>query len=238
MKCKNAREALVLDLYGELSMEDQKRLEDHLRTCRTCAAERTETLRFAAFLEAHPPVPVPEPNRDRVWRGVEAALTGRPAPARRRISFGRQWSFAGAALVLVLVAGIFIGRSVFPPAGGPVAAAGPASAGAGMKPVLAGHLEDLKPLLLEFANASSEPGSDRKILVEESIVRALLLQNNLLRKALLSSNPEAADLLDDCDLILKEIINRNRPTSAAPADIQDLIRKRGVMFKLEILKKS
>jgi len=237
MKCKHAREAVVLDLYGELSTEDKERLEAHLRTCRTCAAERNETLRLAAFLEAHPPVPVPEPNRDRVWRGVEAALTGRPAPARRRLSFNRQWSFAGAALVLVLVVGIFIGRSVFPPAGGPVAAAG-ASLGPAMKPVLAGHLEDLKPLLLEFANASSDPGSNRKILVEESIVRALLLQNNLLRKALLKSNPEAAELLDDCDLILKEIINRNRPTSATPADIQDLIRKRGVMFKLEILKKS
>jgi hypothetical protein len=238
MKCKHAREAVVLDLYAELPTKDKERLEAHLRTCRTCTAERDETLRLAAFLEAHPPVPVPEPNRDRVWRGVEAALTGRPVPARRRVSFGRQWSFAGAALVLVLVAGIFIGRSVFPPAGEPVAAAGLDFAGATMKPVLTGHLEDLKPLLLEFANAAAGTDPDRRILVEESIVRALLLQNTLLRKALLKSNPEAAELLDDCDLILREIINRNRPTSASPADIRDLIRKRGVLFKLEILKKS
>jgi hypothetical protein len=238
MKCKHAREAVVLDLYGELPAEDKERLEAHLRTCRTCAAERDETLRLAAFLEAHPPVPVPEPNRDRVWRGVEAALTSRPAPARRRFSFSRQWSFAGAVLILVLVVGIFIGRTVFSPAGEPMAAAGPVSAGAAMKPVLAGHLEDMKPLLLEFANAAAGTDPDRRILVNEAIVRALLLQNNLLRKALLKSNPDAADLLDDCDLILKEIINRDRPTSASPADIQDLIRKRGVMFKLEILKKS
>jgi len=119
-----------------------------------------------------------------------------------------------------------------------MAAAGPTFTGGEMKPILAGHIEDLKPLFLEFANAAAGTDSDRRILVEESIVRALLLQNTLLRKALLKSNPEAAELLDDCDLILKEIMNRNRPTSASPADIQDLIRKRGVMFKLEIFKKS
>ena len=238
MKCKHAREDIVLDLYGELPTEDKKRLETHLRTCRTCAAERDETCRFAALLEAHPPVPVPEPNRDRVWRGVETALTSRPVPAQRKFSFSRQWSFTGAVLVLVLVVGIFIGRSVFPPAGKPMAAAGPAFAGGAMKPILAGHLEDLKPLFLEFANAAAGTDSDRRILVDEAIVRALLLQNNLLRKALLKSNPDAAEFLDDCDLILKEIINRNQPTAAAPAAIRGLIRQRDVLFKLDILKKS
>lgn len=113
MKCNDARKAIVLDLYGELSTAEKTRLDIHLRACEICAAEREETFR----------------------------------------------------------------------------------------------------------------------------VLALLLQNVLLQKALSKKDPASADLLDNIDLILKEIINRDRPTAASPASIRDLIRQRDVLFKLEILKK-
>jgi len=107
-----------------------------------------------------------------------------------------------------------------------------------LKPVLAGHLEDLKPLLLDYANYSPNADSGRTIAVDEDFLRVLIFQNVLLRKALAKSDPAAADLLDDCDLILKEIINRDRPTAASPDAIRGLIRDRDVLFKLEIIKKT
>jgi len=241
MKCKHARQALVLDYYGELSTVEKTELESHLRTCRTCAAEREEDLRVFALLEAHPPAPVPVPDAERVWTGVEFRLAPKKTPGRRRAWGGRQWSLAGAALVLVLVAGIFIGRSIFPPQS-PIdtisSASGSSRPATAMKPVLAGYLEDLKPLLLDYANYSPEADAGRTVAVDEDFLRGLIFQNVLLRKALAKSDPAAADLLDDCDLILKEIINRDRPIAASPDAIRGLIRDRDVLFKLEIIKKT
>ena len=240
MKCKHARQALVLDYYGELSTTEKTELEAHLRTCRTCAVEREENLRVFALLAANPPVPAPVPDADRVWTRVEFRLAPNKAP-ERRWSWGRQWSLAGAALVLVLVAGIFIGRSVFRPQT-PIDTASPASGPSrsadALKPVLAGHLEDLKPLLLDYANYSPGADSGRTVAVDEDFLRVLIFQNVLLRRALAKSDPAAADLLDDCDLILKEIINRDRPTAASPDAIRGLIRDRDVLFKLEIIKRT
>jgi len=247
MKCKDARRDVVLDLYGELAAPDRAGLEDHLRRCRACAAEREETIRLFALLEANPPEQVPAPDRERIWKRIESGLTTRAVREHRPVPFGRRWALAGASLVFVLAAGIFIGRYVFTPpdpgAAGPNAGLRPANPDLphpadGLRPVLAGHLDDLKPLLLEYANAGSGEDAGRKIQVDERIVRALLLQNVLLRRALIKADPASAELLDDCDLILREIITRDTPTAASPAAIGDLIRKRDVLFKIDILKKS
>jgi hypothetical protein len=40
MNCETARRALVLFIYGELSFEEEERLERHLAECPSCAAER------------------------------------------------------------------------------------------------------------------------------------------------------------------------------------------------------
>lgn len=241
MKCKQARRAVVLDYYGELCLEEKAGLADHLRICRKCAAERDETFRVLALLAAERAAADPAPDAERVWRGAESRLFPARAPRRRRAAWtAPQWSLAGAVLVLALAAGVFIGRGIFtprPPADLSAEAVPASRPASGVKSVLAGHLEDLKPLLLEYANYSPETASGRKIPVEENLLRALMLQNILLRDALAKSDPDAAELLDDCDLILKEILNRNRLTAASPGEIQDLIRNRDVMFKLEIIKK-
>lgn len=240
MNCKHARRDIILDYYGELSPAEKPELTSHLQACRKCAAERDETLRMFALLEANPPEPAPAPRSERVWNRIESRLAPAKAPVRRRAWASPQWSLAGAALVLVLAAGVFIGRSLFTrqvPVGPAAKATETSRPAAGVKSVLAGHLEDLKPLLLEYANYSPESGSGRMVAVEEKLLRALMLQNILLRDALAKADPKAAELLDDCDLILKEILNRNRPTAASPGEIRTLIRERDVLFKLEIMKK-
>jgi len=242
MKCKNARRAIVLDYYGELPPAEKAGLEEHLRTCRKCGAEREETVRVFSLLEANPPGDIPVPDTGLVWSRIENRLDPKRAPERRPAPAWniRQWAMAGAALALVLAAGIFIGRRASPLPSPPAASpsSGPVRTTAALKPVLAGHLEDLKPLLLDYANYTPDDAAGATVVIDEEFLRALLFQNVLLRKALAGSDPAAAELLDDCDLILKEIINRDAPAAASPEDIRELIRGRDVLFKLEIIKRT
>jgi hypothetical protein len=97
----------------------------------------------------------------------------------------------------------------------------------------------MKPLLLDYAHyVAGERTQNRVVAVDESALRALMLQNVLLKRKLIEKDPAAADLLEDLDLILKEIVNRDPKNAKSPAEIRDLIEKRDVLFKMEILKKT
>ena len=244
MTCKKAREIMVLEYYGEAGADDKARLDEHLRECPACAAERSETRRLFALIDAHAPEDAPAPDWERVWRGVRTGIAGEPLTRRPAPAPWRRWAFAGAALTFVLVAGILIGRFGLAPAPHPAvsaaAAASNANGGApnGIRPAFAAYLEDLKPILLDYAHYVPGQNIKGRVVVDEAALRTLMLQNVLLKRKLAEKDPAAADLLDDLDLILKEIVNRGPNDTNSPAEIRDLIEKRDVLFKMEILKKT
>jgi hypothetical protein len=269
MNCKKAREIIVLDHYGEAGADDKARLAEHVQKCAACAAELAETRRLFALLDAQAPEPVPTPDWERAWRGVEAAMAGSearkrdarptaPAPAPSQAPPLRwRWAWAAPALATVLVAGILIGRFALGPgrpgpdaSGIPMQAIVPAATLAGtpaaggnggpngIRPAFSAHLDDLKPLLLDYTHYIPGQSLQGRAVVDEAALRALMLQNVLLKRKLAEKDPAAADLLDDLDLVLKEILNRDPKNAKSPAEIRDLIEKRDIMFKMEILKKT
>jgi hypothetical protein len=259
MNCKKALELMVLDLYGENGAAEKARLEAHLRGCAACAAEKAEMGRLFTLLDEHKPEDAPAADWEKAWKGIQAGISGKPAdwrlsPAPRPFFAPRwRWAFAGAALVLVLAAGIVIGRFGFGPSPRPggsgaqaaavVEAAASTTAATvpapnGIRPVFAAHLEDLKPILLDYAHYVPGEKTEGRVYVDEAALRTLMLQNVLLKRKLAERDPAAADLLDDLDLILKEIVDRGSNSAKSPAEIRDLIEKRDVLFKMEILKKT
>ena len=102
--------------------------------------------------------------------------------------------------------------------------------------MLASHIEDMRPLLLDFAHAVNGAKPGPVVQVDERLLRGLLMQNLLLRRALNGNDPAAAELLDDLDLVLKEIINVQSPGGASPAQVRGLIDERGILFRMQILK--
>ena len=272
MNCKNARKIIVLELYGEAGAPDKARLDGHLRGCASCAAEKAEMGRLFTLLDEHEPEDAPAADWEKAWRGIQTGIAGksgawRRSPASRlspasvpapRPFFVPRWrrALAGPALVLVLVAGIVIGRFGFGPAphpagSGPLATLAPsgrpaassaalptAHAPNGIHPAFAAHLEDLKPILLDYAHYVPGEKAEGRVVVDEAVLRTLMLQNVLLKRKLAEKDPAAADLLEDLDLILKEIVNRGPKDTNSPAAIRDLIEKRDVLFKMEILKKT
>ncbi len=254
MNCKKARELMVLDLYGEAGAPEKARLEEHLRSCAACTAEKAEMGRLFTLLDEHKPEEAPAADWEKAWTGIQSGIGGKaraarfsPAPRPFVVPRWRR-AFAGAALVMVLAAGIVIGRFGFGPAARPsgsgtqatVATAAMATVPApnGIRPAFAAHLEDLKPILLDYAHYVPGEKAEGRVVVDEAALRTLMLQNVLLKRKLAEKDPAAADLLEDLDLILKEIVNRGAKDSTSPAVIRDLIEKRDVLFKMEILKKT
>lgn len=271
MNCKKARELMVLDLYSEAGSPEKARLDEHVRGCASCAAEKAEMSRLFTLLNEHKPEEGPAADWEKAWMAIQAGigeksraprLSPRLSPASSsRPFFVPRWrrAFAGTALVVVLAAGIVIGRFGFGPAAKPGASGAPAAVSAGsqaaieaaassssttvpapngIRPAFASHLEDLKPILLDYAHYVPGEKTEGRVVVDEAALRTLMLQNVLLKRKLAEKDPAAADLLEDLDLILKEIVNRGSQDTKSPAVIRDLIEKRDVLFKMEILKKT
>jgi hypothetical protein len=247
MNCKDARHAVVLDHYGELDEGDRNSLAAHLRECPACAADREETRRVLALVSAAEPAAFPSMDAERSWRRIRAGIRG-AAPSRKpALAPGLRWGLAGAGLALILIAGILIGRfglrtGTLEPSISARSAVSSVPAGSlmlpasSLQPVLADHLDDLRPVLLDFANSASDTRPGGVVSVDERLLRGLMLQNLLLRRALNGHDPAATELLDDLDLVLKEIVNAKSPGGASQAQVRGLIKDRGILFRMQVLK--
>jgi FecR-like protein/putative zinc finger protein len=90
--------------HEEVSLEQSRRVAEHLMSCRHCRDE-FEEVKFGARLAAH--LPLIEPP-DSLWSGIEIALDGNgrtvlPRQPKRIIPFLIQPQFAMAALALVVL---------------------------------------------------------------------------------------------------------------------------------------
>jgi Putative zinc-finger len=239
MKCKQAKKLVILDLYGELEEPAKHRLQEHLDECAECRAEFDLTKKVFAVLDVCNPAVEPSADWDKAWDRVQTGIAAPPAQREPARVPAWRWAYAGTGLVLILAAGIFIGKYAFTPSSSPAgtqAAAVPAAPN-GIQPAFAAHLEDLKPILLDYAHYVPGEKSGQKIFVDADILRGFVLQNILLKRKLVEKDPAAADLLEDLDLVLKEITNRGTDDPQAPARVRDLIEQRDVLFKMEIMKK-
>jgi len=234
MKCKRYKENIILHLYGELSDRESEDLKGHLRTCPDCARELEYTRKVFATLDEIRADSVPEVNAERNWAAVRRGIEA-PFPSSQRRPMMPRWAFAGAALLLVFVLGIFLGRQWLAHDIQTVSRQNPGERY--LQHQLQQHLDDLKPIVVEYSNIMPGGEGTDMVTLDREAARALLIQNLLLRKLLAQSDPTAAQLLDDVDLVLKEIANLTGEDTETPASIKRLIQERGILFKMEILQK-
>lgn len=106
MNCETARQLLPMLDYGELSFEEEDRLEQHLAACSACTAERRAITKMNSLLDdAEPGLPPGLLARNR--RAFSAALAEERAPRRAPWAgwFSRWapvWKPAGAVALFVL----------------------------------------------------------------------------------------------------------------------------------------
>lgn len=233
MACKKYKEKIVLHLYGELSEEEAKTLTDHLAECAECADEFAYTKKVFLILDETKTENVPEANWEKCWSTIDVGIQGK---GRKKKSFFLfpGWAYASAALLIVFAVGFFFGRwALFqPPKSSSALLEGSQSA---MYPTIQEHFENLKPVLVEYANYTASPGNG-KITIDKNIVRSLIIQNILLKRMIAEEDPSTKEILEDVDLVLREIANQEGDDAEVLAMIKALIQERGILYELEVSK--
>lgn len=242
MRCHRAQKKIVLCHYGELDARGRRELERHLEKCSSCRQNFSEIASLLNLLrEARRETEVEKALQggwEKSWNVIEKATLKcklRPfSPGRkaRPLTFPR-WTYA-AALVLVFILGIAVGRLWFLKSSHQPAA--PLFFDKTMAISLEEHLEDLKPLLLSLANFI--PEKKETITLNRNYARSLLIQNFLLKRLLAEKNPSIAELLEDLEIILKEISNLKVADKTTPSLLKNFICERGILLQIGILQKS
>ncbi len=230
MKCKKYEEKIILYLYGELSDKQKADLQSHIQECSACAQDLEYTKKVFKALDDSKEE-APQADWEKSWREISSTSQ---VQLREKKSFllTQKWVYAGAALLVVFILGALIGRFWFFPVKESPFRAG--AAPTAMNPALIEYMDDLKPILIEYANYTSSEGTEEAMLIDKDTLRSLLVQNLLLKDIIAKSNPSLLPLLDDLDLVLKELSNMKRGDKQTPSLIKELIQEREILFKMEI----
>jgi len=232
MACKKYREKIVLYLYGELNKEDTQRLMEHVKECVECAEDLAYTEKVFHVLDETKTTEIPEAKWEKCWNTINTEIKKKQRKQEKFLSFPK-WAYASAALIFVFIVGLYIGRIAFLPSQSTRAPLeGTQSA---LNPSIQEHFESLKPVLVEYANytGSEENGI---ITIDKELVRSLIIQNILLKRMIAEKNPPVKQLLEDVDLVLREIANQEDGDADTLAMIKDLIQQRGILYEIEVSK--
>jgi hypothetical protein len=235
MACKKYREKIILHLYGELGEKDTKKLMEHIKDCAECAEDLAYTQKVFQTLDMASTEEVPQANWERCWSAIDTRLEKKkPKQQPKSLFLFPKWAYAPAALILVFVAGLILGRMVLGPPQSPEMLAEDALHSFGL--ALQDHFESLKPVLVEYANYPDSGTERETITMDKSVIRSLLIQNVLLKRLVAEKNPNVGHLLEDVEIVLREIVNQEKEDPLTPSLIRELIKQRGILFKIEALK--
>jgi len=233
MRCKKYEEKIILYLYGELGEKERAEVENHINECPECSRDFAYTKKVFKALDKSKEE-IPEANWDKCWREIDTGAHKKLTPQKKFFFFPR-WAYAAAALLLVFVLGAIIGRFLFFP--GQQVPDEQGSSPSSIQFTLQEYFEELKPVLIEYANFTSSEKGEETILMDKEMARNLLIQNILLKSIVAQTNPMLVQLLDDVDIVLKEISNLKKEDRQTPSLIKELIHEREILFKMEILQK-
>ena len=244
MKCKKCKEDMVLLLYGELADKDKAEVKAHIKECSNCAVEWERTRSVFALLDETKKESTPEADWEKCWNVIQTDTMEKSTGEKRqtvhkerRFFMRPGWIYAAASVVMIFVLGIFIGRYWLKTDTQIASAPGMQAARPSefIKQSLEDHFETLKPLLVSYANYSAEENGRETITLDRKIVKSLLIQNYLLKKLVVDTNPQAKEILEDLDLVLREIENMPSDDKWAPSQVKELIHERDILFKMDIL---
>ncbi len=232
MKCYKFRENIVLDLYGELDKKEKAELEQHISACAECAKDHVYSKSVFQALEDLETEDIPEPAWDSKWGNINLAIREKPKPSPL-FGISPKWVYAAAGVTLVFTLGIFTGRFWLPQK-----QEGPLSAELSQdytQRTLALHFENIRPVLVEMANYTALENGNGTVMLDKRAIENLIIQNILLKSLISGKNPTAVQILEDVDLVLRELANIDEGDSGTKSMIKELIDDREILVNMNIL---
>jgi hypothetical protein len=244
MKCKKCKEDIVLLLYDELADKDKSEVMEHIKECQECAEEWESTKGVFTLLDETKGESPPEADWEKCWGAIQMDIVetssgeSKRREGKRRFFMRPGWIYAAASVLVIFVLGVLIGRFWLTSDTQVAAAPGIKATGSSeyIKQSLSEHFETLKPMLVSYANYSAEENGREMMTLDKEILKSLLIQNYLLKKLVIKSDPSAAELLEDLDLVLREIKNMPSDDKWASSQVKEFIHERDILFKMDILK--
>jgi hypothetical protein len=100
---------------------------------------------------------------------------------------------------------------------------------------ISNYLGSVQPVLLVYANRGQGPGEGETVVMDKTLLETLLLQNYVLKQMVMEKDPQAVQILEDLEMVLREIINMPENDTEKQNMIRDLIKQRNILFKMDVL---
>lgn len=231
-----AEEDLILYYYGETTGLDEQAVASHLEGCASCGARFSKLQRVLGAVDEAmaAPADLPDGFERTVWARLEPALE----PRRRRwlpaLFLAPAPLALAAAVVLLVTAAFFAGRSLpSSPAGPSGPDAAPSRAEVRERVLLLDlgeHLDRSQAVLVEIVSA--DPGAAPGLADERERAGRLLSANRLYRvTATATGNRAVAALLDDLERVLVDVAAGD-PGTASLDEMQRRIEARSLLFRV------
>lgn len=253
--CKKCQDLLVEALYGDLDPGQKTLFENHIGSCPSCAAD------FKALAETLKTMNErvrPEPGGE-FWDGYWDRLAGRMEKKAeagevsrswakrlgRAWNLAPRWAFQAVAALALIVAGIFIGRTILSPPRAPVEAARqevqapPDRSGQG-DPVLRArnYVDRSKLVLLALVNydPKSEDPYGLDLPFQKQVSQELVSQAGALKSDLKDpSQRRLRELVADLETILLQIANLESKNDLEAVEfVKQGVENRGVLLKINL----
>jgi hypothetical protein len=223
-KDKHYKEQLILLHFGELSPREAEKVRAHLLVCSECRKEQKKLEKLLQIMDQRAFMEPPSTFWNHYWSTLRPKLKeGRFTrwrlflPRLRQQRYPR-WTLIAATSAFIFIMGIawlwfFVIRETTRTVDENVAHINQqqefSMPFAQVKRATVDYLYEVKPILLEMANAQpSSSGERRDFSLEKEASQQLLLQNRLLREAAGNSlEPPVQSLLDDIELFLIDVSN-------------------------------
>ncbi|MBD3414668.1 MAG: hypothetical protein GF421_09600 [Candidatus Aminicenantes bacterium] len=231
MSCEKYQQQMILCLYKELDSESSKKLKNHIKKCPECAEEWGYTKRIFNLVEETKAEEIPEADWEKCWTRIDEKVPMSETRTKGFFWLFPKWAVTAAALLCVLVIGIYIGRTALSPGTELGSTAGSTKGAFYLS--LQQHFDELKPLLMEYAHYREDQNGEI-ISADKKLVEDLLIQNILLKRRAAQEYPGAEQLLEDIGLILREITNMDEKGTTVPLRIKDFINHQRLLNSMEV----
>jgi hypothetical protein len=255
-KCKKIKESIVEAIYNQLPEANTLDFNQHIKSCTQCMEEYLKIKSLLEFMDKRQRPKMSDQFWDNFSLQMEDKINKQAntyanemkadkAPKARKPFWSRApWLLYPATALAILVLGIGIGRYMSQNPSQTFVDATISSIQR-ISPKVAEHFDNIRPLLIDYANYSTPAeneayigGTSGSVMVDKEIIRQLLLENQLLKQMVTrENNISVKELLEELELVLLELSNSNGNKDETNKTVQQIINENDLLFKIKVLKK-